>query len=92
MQAAKPQWPADDCYHGCCNGEKPPTSPAVYNARKEGSGSGKKAAAATKSADKVTHFFKLRLCSFGAILYCSSAAILLSTSDVLAITLSIVRL
>lgn len=83
MQAAKPQWPADDCYHGCCNGEKPPTSPAVYSGRKEGSGSGKKAAAATKSADKVTHPWKLHLCSFGAIPNRSSAgsAVMLSTSD-----------
>ena len=50
MQAAKPQWPADDCYHGCCNGEKAPTSPAVVSSRKEVTPSKK---AASKAADKV---------------------------------------
>ena len=56
MQANKPQWPADDCHHGCCNGEKPPTSPAVAastGSRKEGSTSAQKSQhAAAKSADK----------------------------------------
>ena len=56
MQAAKPQWPADDCYHGCCNGEKPPTSPAVVSSRREVTPSKK---AASKAADKVsTHMSK----------------------------------
>ena len=51
MQAAKPQWPADDCYHSCCNGEKAPTSPAVVSSRKEVTPSKK---AASKAADKVS--------------------------------------
>ena len=29
LQALKPEWPADDCYHGCCNGETAPTTPAL---------------------------------------------------------------
>ncbi len=36
VQALKPQWPADDCYHGCCDGETAPMSPAVDISRKEG--------------------------------------------------------
>jgi len=36
VQALKPQWPADDCCHGCCNGETAPTSPAVDINRKAG--------------------------------------------------------
>ena len=51
MQAAKPQWPADDCYHSCCNGEKAPTSTAVVSSRKEVTPSKK---AASKAADKVS--------------------------------------
>ena len=51
MQATKPQWPADDCYHGCCNGEKAPTSPAVVSSRKEATPFKK---AASKAADKVS--------------------------------------
>ena len=35
FQALKPQWPADDCYHGCCNGESAPTAPAVSSTLKE---------------------------------------------------------
>ena len=35
-QALRPQWPTDDCYHGCCNGETAPTSPAVDISHKGG--------------------------------------------------------
>ena len=61
-QALKPQWPADDCYHGCCNGESAPTVPAVAASRKAGvsamAGAAKEAAkeavkAAEDVADKV---------------------------------------
>ena len=67
-QALKPQWPADDCYHGCCNGETAPSVPAVAASRKGGvsakAGAAKEAAkeamkAAGDVADKVQHCLNL---------------------------------
>ena len=49
FQDLKPQWPADDCYHGCCNGETAPTAPAVNTGRK---GVVSAAASAAKSTAK----------------------------------------
>lgn len=63
-QALKPQWPADDCYYGCCNGESAAAVPAVATSRKGGAsakaGGAKEAAkeavkAAEDVADKVHH-------------------------------------
>ena len=50
VQALKPQWPADDCYHGCCNGETAPSVPAVAASRKGLAG---KATAAKEAAKEV---------------------------------------
>jgi hypothetical protein len=67
-QALKPQWPANDCYHSCCDGEAAPSVPAVAASRKGGvaakAGAAKEAAkeavkAAEDVADKVHHCLHL---------------------------------
>ena len=49
LQALKPQWPEDDCYHSCCNGETALSVPAVPSGRKAGAGA---LASAAKEAAK----------------------------------------
>ena len=49
LQALKPQWPADDCYHSCCSGETASSVPAVPSGRKAGAGT---LASAAKEAVK----------------------------------------
>ena len=49
LQALKPQWPADDCYHSCCNGETALSAPAGPSGRKAGAGA---LASAAKEAAK----------------------------------------
>ena len=51
LQALKPEWPADDCYHGCCNGETAPVSSVDIGAK--ASAAKETAKEAIKTAEEV---------------------------------------
>ena len=69
LQDLKPQWPADDCYHGCCNGETATTAPAVGTSSKEVVSAASAAKSMAKEAIKATTDVSSKVCDCLQILY-----------------------